>query len=261
MVITSDDLGRAVRLPARPRRIVSLCPSQTETLLALGLSGRVVGRTRYCIHPAAEVSRITEVGGTKQLRLDALRALQPDLIIAEKEENRREDVEALEREFPVYVTDVRSVDGALRMIRHLGQLCDCTQAAEVLAQQIAGRFSRLQPLRPRRRVAYLIWRKPWMAAGADTYIHDVLTRCGFENVFAAKTGRYPETTLEDIERLAPEVLLLSSEPYPFQDRHRQEFAKRLPGAKVLLVDGEAFSWYGARMRLAADALQRLLSEL
>jgi iron complex transport system substrate-binding protein len=261
MVITSDDLGRAVRLPAHPRRIVSLCPSQTETLLALGLGGRVVGRTRYCIHPATEVSRITEVGGTKQLRLDALRALQPDLIIAEKEENRREDVEALEREFPVYVTDVRSVGGALRMIRSLGQLCDRAQAAEALAQQIAGRFSRLQPLHPRRRVAYLIWRKPWMAAGGDTYIHDVLTRCGFENVFATRTARYPETTPAEIEQLAPEVLLLSSEPYPFGEKHVQEFARRLPGCQVRRVDGEAYSWYGARMLPAADALQRLLSEL
>jgi iron complex transport system substrate-binding protein len=261
MVITSDDLGRAVRHPAQPRRIVSLCPSQTETLLALGLGERVVGRTRYCIHPAAEVSRITEVGGTKQPRLDAVRGLQPDLIIAEKEENRREDVEALAQEFPVYVTDVRSVDDALRMIGTLGRLCGCVPAAATLTQQIAERFSRLKPLDPPRRAAYLIWRKPWMAAGNDTYIHGVLTRCGLANVFAAHAGRYPETTPEEIKQLAPEVLLLSSEPYPFEEKHVRDFAQRLPESRVRLVDGEAFSWYGARMRPAADTLQQLLREL
>ncbi len=260
-LITSDDLGRSVSLAFPPQRIVSLCPSQTETLIALGLGGRVVGRTRYCIHPAAELSRMTEVGGTKQPRLDAIRALQPDLVIAEKEENRREDVEALEQEFPVYVTDVRSVDDALRMIGTLGRLCGCVPAAATLAQQIAERFSRLTPLLPTRRAAYLIWRKPWMVAGSDTYIGDVLERLGFGNVFARHAGRYPETTVEEIERLAPEVVLLSSEPYPFAERHVQEFANRLPGSKVRLVDGEAFSWYGARMLPAADTLQQLLREL
>jgi ABC-type Fe3+-hydroxamate transport system substrate-binding protein len=261
MVITSDDLGRSVRHAARPRRIVSLCPSQTETLFALGMGGQLVGRTRYCIHPAAGVRRITEVGGTKQLRLDAIRALQPDLVIAEKEENRREDVIELQRAYPVYVTDVRDVAGALRMIHSLGRICGAADAGERLAAQVEARWQRLQPLTPSRRAAYLVWRKPWMAAGGDTYINDVLARCGFRNAFATRSGRYPETTPEEIKQLAPDVVLLSSEPYPFKENHVREFANCLPQGKVLLVDGEASSWYGARMLPAADALQSLIDGL
>lgn len=263
-LITSDDLGRSVSLPFPPQRIVSLCPSQTETLLALGLSREVVGRTRYCIHPATQVSAITEVGGTKQLRLDAIRALQPDVVIAEKEENRREDVTALEAEWPVYVTDVRGFDSALRMIRGLGRVCSRTQEGESLAARIEQRWQQLRPLNPPLRVAYLIWRKPWMAAGGDTYINDVLAHCGLDNVFAGHAGRYPETTPEEIQALAPDVVLLSSEPYPFKDEHLREFASCLPPgnqSKVLLVDGEAFSWYGARMLPAADVLQTIVEQL
>lgn len=261
MLITSDDLGRRVEHVFPPQRIVSLCPSQTETLVTLGVGDRLVGRTRYCIHPAAQVSRITEVGGTKQLRIDSLRALAPDLVIAEKEENRREDVEALAADVPVYVTDVREFDSALCMIRTLGRICDVADPAEKLADKITRRWQRLKPLPEPIRVAYLIWRKPWMVAGGDSYINDVLSRCGFRNVFAQHAGRYPQTTLEEIATLTPEVVLLSSEPYPFAGEHRQEFASRLPESKVLVVDGEAFSWYGARMIEAADSLQALIDGL
>lgn len=261
MLITSDDLGRTVRVPRGPRRIVSLCPSQTETLFALGLGGQLVGRTRYCIHPAGKVSPITDIGGTKNPGIETILALEPDLVIAEKEENRPEDIAALEGNVPVYVTDVRSIPGALAMVRRLGKLCHRSSEAEALAGQIEERWRGLTPLARPLRVAYLIWRKPWMVAGGDTYIGDVLARCGLDNVFAGHAGRYPETTLEEIGQLAPDVVLLSSEPYPFKDTHVQEFANRLPGSTVLLVDGEAFSWYGARMLPAADALQAFVEQL
>jgi ABC-type Fe3+-hydroxamate transport system substrate-binding protein len=156
---------------------------------------------------------------------------------------------------------VRSIPGALAMVRRLGKLCHRSSEAETLARQIEGRWRELPQLPKPKKVAYLIWRKPWMVAGGDTYICDVLERCGLDNVFAGHTGRYPETTLEEIEKRAPEVVLLSSEPYPFKQAHVQEFASRLPGSKVLRVDGEAFSWYGARMLPAADTLQMLLREL
>jgi iron complex transport system substrate-binding protein len=261
MLITSDDLGRSVRYPSPPRRLVSLCPSQTETLFALGLGEHIVGRTRYCIHPGEQVSGVTEVGGTKQLKLDLIRGLKPDLVIAEKEENRREDVIALETEIPVFVTDVRSTSHALTMIRSLGRLCNRASEAETLAWRIENRWQQLKPLSTPRKVAYLIWRKPWMVAGRDTYINDVLTRCGLINVFAGHAGRYPEIAVEEIEKFAPDVVLLSSEPYPFTHEHVQEFASRLPKSKVLRVDGEAFSWYGARMLKAADELQTIINEL
>lgn len=261
MLITSDDLGRRVELSFPPQRIISLCPSQTETLLALGLGQRVVGRTRYCIHPAAQVSVITEVGGTKQIKLAEIAALKPDLIIAEKEENRRGDVAALAQNFPVYVTDVRDVDSALRMIHSFGKLCAVESPAESLANRIEQRWQRLKPLPQSKNVAYLIWRKPWMVAGNDNYIDDVLKRCGLRNVFADHPCRYPEITLGEIVAWSPDVVLLSSEPYPFTDEHLVEFAARLPRSKVLLVDGEIFSWYGARMLKAADGLQDLIHKL
>jgi iron complex transport system substrate-binding protein len=261
MLITSDELGRSVRVPRAPQRIVSLCPSLTETLFALGLGGQLVGRTRYCIHPQDKVRTITDIGGTKNPEIDDILALEPDLVIAEKEENRPEDIAALESHVPVYVTDVRSIPGALAMVRRLGRLCHRSSEAEDLARQIEERWREQSPLTYPVRVAYLIWRKPWMVAGDDTYISDVLDRCGLMNVFAGRPGRYPETSLEEIGQLAPEIVLLSSEPYPFKDRHVQEFANRLPGSKVLLVDGEAFSWYGARMLPAADTLQTIMNEL
>lgn len=261
MLITSDDLGRRVEFVFPPQRIISLCPSQTETLLALGLGRRVIGRTRYCVHPAEQVSAITEVGGTKQLKLPEIAALKPDLIIAEKEENRREDVAALEQEFPVYVTDVRDFASALYMVRSFGKLCAVESEAEALANAIEQRWQQLRPLPQTKSVAYLIWRKPWMVAGRDTYIDDVLARCGLGNVFAGHPARYPKTTLDEIVARAPEIVLLSSEPYPFADEHLAEFAARLPRSKALLVDGEIFSWYGARMLKAADALQDIVNRL
>lgn len=261
MLITSDDLGRRVALPFPPQRIISLCPSQTETLLALGLGKRVVGRTRYCIHPARQVSAITDVGGTKQLKLSEIAALKPDLIIAEKEENRREDVATLEQTCALFVTDVRDVESALRMIASLGKLCAVESQASSLTAAIEQRWQQLKPLTKPQCGAYLIWRKPWMVAGTNTYINDVLQRCGLHNVFANHPGRYPETTLDEIVARAPEIVLLSSEPYPFSDEHLAEFATRLPQSKVLLVDGEIFSWYGARMLPAADGLQKLIDGL
>ena len=261
IIVTSDDLGRDVRVPVRPQRIVSLCPSQTETLLELGAGERLVGRTRYCIHPEPTVIRITEVGGTKQLRVPAIEQLKPDLVIAEKEENRREDVELLAARWPVFVTDVRDIASGLRMISTLGRLCGCETAATGLIKKISTRWRSLKALPKPRSTAYLIWRKPWMAAGADTYIHDVLTRCGLVNVFAQSAARYPETTMKKLAVLSPELVLLSTEPYPFKEKHRGEFAKALPQSKVLLVDGEAFSWYGARMLKSADVLQGIIDSL
>ncbi|MGH8530079.1 MAG: ABC transporter substrate-binding protein [Nevskiales bacterium] len=273
-----DDLGRSLRLEAPPRRIVSLCPSQTETLFALGLGEQIVGVTRYCIHPSAKerfspsplwggvgegVETKTKVGGTKQLDFTAIAQLEPDLIIAEKEENRREDVERLSERWPVFVTDVSDIEAALRMIGTLGSLCDRAREADQLAQEIAGRWAPLRPaLRPATkspRTLYLIWRKPYMAAGTGSYIHSVLQRCGFTNVIAKP--RYPELTLAEMQQTDPELILLSSEPYPFAQRHVEELAAHLPQARIELVDGEMFSWYGVRMLKAADYLPELVSKL
>ena len=255
----TDHLGRKVTLPETPQRIISLCPSITETLYTLGLSERVVGRTHFCIHPAKFVEGAGRIGGTKKVDYAAVAALEPDLIIAEKEENTREIVETLAADWPVYVTDVRDVACALRMIADLGHLTGTADHARALTHDITVTWATLKfPPRPIR-VAYFIWRKPYMVVGADTYIHAVLQYCGLLNVCAHLDGRYPTLAEHELAALKPEVILLSSEPYPFKAQHVLEIQSLAPEARVILVDGEMFSWYGARMIQAADYLRQFIA--
>ena len=257
----TDDLGRTVRYESPPRRIISLCPSITETLLELGMDGRVVGRTRYCIHPANKRMGVQRIGGTKKLQFDEIDALEPDLIIAEREENNREDIERLEKKYPVYVADVVDFSSALRMLGRLGALCGEPLAAEQLNEKILLKFNDLEKLKGLRRCAYLIWRKPWMAAGQGTYINSILKKCGLDNYFADRPSRYPVLSVQDLQHSEIDLILLSSEPYPFHERHMDEIRVLQPRAEILLVDGEMFSWYGARMLRAADYLNELTESL
>jgi ABC-type Fe3+-hydroxamate transport system substrate-binding protein len=255
-----DQMGREVLLPNwPPRRIVSLVPSQTELLCSLGLEAQLVGITKFCVRPAAIFREKTRVGGTKTLDLDKIHALRPDLILANKEENMPDQVTALMAHFPVWVSDVPNLEAAVEMIRQVGQVCDRATAAEQLTKDIEVAFAGLHAARamyPPRRVAYFIWRKPWMVAGTGTFIHDMLTRCGFENVFSDRP-RYPECTPADIQAAKPDLLLLSSEPFPFKEKHIAELQALCPGAEVRLVDGELFSWYGSRLLEAAAYFKEL----
>jgi ABC-type Fe3+-hydroxamate transport system substrate-binding protein len=245
----TDALGTPVQVPLFPQRVVSLCPSQTETLLALGIGERLVGRTKFCIHPQPAIGRVAVVGGTKQVRLDALRSLRPDLIIAEKEEQTPELVATLRTEWPVYVTDVRDYATALHMLATLGELTGLMPAAAQLVKEIETEWRAYsQPATPQR-VAYFIWREPWMLAGPDTFIHSALAHAGLQNCVPQGRGRYPAVALQQVAQWAPQRVLLSSEPYPFGAQHVHEVQAALPSAQVQLVDGELFSWYGARMRL------------
>lgn len=254
----ADDLGRELQIVKHPQRIVSLCPSQTETLIRLGAP--VVGRTRYCIHPHARLSSIAVVGGTKQIDFAAVDRLQPDLILAEKEENRREDVERLDAQYPVFVTDIRTQQAAVRMITSVGTLTGYASQAAAMRTDIEERWQVLPCVAQPLRVLYLIWRKPWMTVGADTYIHSVLTRLGLVNVAAQLSSRYPVLEAAQFLELAPDLILLSSEPYPFAEKHRAEISG-FSAAPTQLVDGEMFSWYGARMIEAAPYLTRWLQSL
>lgn len=280
-------LGRAVDVPARPERIISLVPSQTELLFDLGVGPRVVGLTRYCVHPAAEVARATVVGGTKTLRMDVVESLDPDLVIGNKEENDRGAIEALAARYPVWMSDVRDLPGAFAMIRQVGDLVGRPGEAEALAVLIEGRFARLPRLVEPLRAAYVIWRKPYMVAGANTFIDAVLTRCGLVNAFgstseldeaagkgdAGSTGsfgasaaapgspRYPAVSDADLRLAALDVLLLPSEPFPFDEVYAAELVALLPGVEVRLVDGEMFSWYGSRLVAAADSLSAFVAGL
>lgn len=253
-----DSVGRTVEIPQDPQRIISICPSQTETLFALGLEGRIVGRTRYCIHPAEKVPSVPVVGGTKKVDKTTVASLKPDLIIAEKEENTKEDVEALSAIAPVYVTNIESYEGALNSIVELGEVTGRREQAEKLVREIQEAFAAVPVANPPRKVLYLIWRKPYMAAGSPTYIGSLLEKLGWYNLARHLQGRYP--VIEDASILEPDLILLSDEPYPFKEKHIPEIQSLWPRAEVQLVRGDYFSWYGVRMKEAAFYLRRFLEE-
>ncbi|RYD57343.1 MAG: cobalamin-binding protein [Sphingobacteriales bacterium] len=253
----TDMMGRVVDIPFPPKRIISVVPSQTELLYDLGLDEEVVGVTKFCVHPERWFRSKTRIGGTKQLNLDKIRELQPDLIIANKEENTKEQIEALAAEYPVWISDIHTLDEALRMITGVGEITGKVQAAENIIAQVQQGFGALSKASQARRVAYFIWYRPWMSVGTDTFISNMIETIGWQNVFADKQ-RYPEVDLSELVAANPELVLLSSEPFPFKEKHIQEIKAVLPDAIVLLVDGELFSWYGSRMLKAGEYFNELI---
>lgn len=253
MPLFHDQTGRTISLPNIPRRIVSVVPSQTELLHYLGLNEQVIGITKFCIHPDEWFRTKTRIGGTKQLSLEKIYALQPDLIIANKEENVKEQVEALSAHFPVWVSDVNNLADACDMIVSIGEVTGKAAAATALADSIRGAFSSIPRITPIP-TAYLIWKDPYMSIGHDTFIHDMLQRCGFDNIFADRT-RYPAVSIEELA--VADLILLSSEPYPFAQKHIDALSTQLPGKKIILVDGEMFSWYGSRLLQAPAYFEQL----
>lgn len=260
MTVFYDQLQRKLVLPKTPTRIVSTVPSQTELLATLGLETEVVGITKFCIHPQEWFKTKTRIGGTKNLQLARIRELAPDIVIANKEENERDQIEALAAEFPVYVSDVIELHGALSMIEDIGQITGKNEEAKELAAGIRFGFQSLGIRERRVRCAYLIWKDPFISVGGDTFINDMLQRAGFENIFASAV-RYPQITVEQLRDANCNVILLSSEPYPFKQHHANAFANVLPGTLVRLVDGELFSWYGSRLLKAPAYFASLRKEI
>lgn len=258
-----DQLGRRLQILLPARRIISLVPSQTELLHYLGLEAETVGITRFCVHPPEWFRNKPRIGGTKDFRLDRILSLQPDLILANKEENTQAGIEQLAALFPVYVSNINTIPDALDMIEQVGNLTHRHQQARHLAQNIETTLKKLhrQQKGQGRRTAYLIWRKPYMAVGSQTFIHHMLTHvCGLQNVFA-HIPRYPDITIQTLQQLQPQLVLLSSEPYPFKKQHVEELAQVLPHAQICCVDGEMFSWYGSRLLQAADYLNAFLDQI
>ncbi|RZK09941.1 MAG: cobalamin-binding protein, partial [Hymenobacter sp.] len=228
-------------------------------LFDLGLSKQIEGVTKFCIYPPTARYKASVIGGTKNFDFTKIRATQPDLIIGNKEENYSEGIAQLEKDYPVWMSNITDLPEALDMIRRVGAITGKTQLAEPIAAEIATSFARLSSGEASIPAAYFIWRKPYMAAASGTFIDDMLRRAGFRNVFA-HLGRYPEITAAQLAAAAPERIYLSSEPYPFKDKHLAEFQEICPAAKIQLVDGELFSWYGSRLRLSAAYFQRLRRE-
>lgn len=262
----TDQCGRHLVLQDRPQRIVSLVPSQTELLYDLGLREEVVGITKFCVHPKKWFESKKRIGGTKNLHLEEIQKLAPDLIIANKEENTKEQIQLLSADYPVWISDVNNLADNHEMIRCIGEICGKQKEAERIVKQVESGFSQITKLEPIVSCLYFIWQEPYMLVSSDTFIDDVLHRCGFKNLAHSIGKRYPEISVEEITSLSPEVILLSSEPYPFKEAHKAAFENMFPSSTVLLVNGEMFSWYGSRIRLSGKYLQelndkiRLLSE-
>jgi len=253
-------LQKATDLPHPPKRIISLVPSQTELLYDLGLEAETIGITKFCVHPSS---------WSKTINIDKIDQLQPDLIIANKEENVKEQIEQLALNYPVWVTDVNDLEDALEMIKDIGELTGKQTGAKTLTFSISKSFAGLEKLKTKNskpKTAYLIWRKPYMTIGGDTFINDMLLQCGFENIFADKT-RYPEVSIPQMQTVncqstgGCDLLLLSSEPYPFKQKHIDELRSSLPGTKIILVDGEFFSWYGSRLLQAPEYFNELINSI
>ena len=254
-----DQTGRTITLRSLPKRIISLVPSQTELLHFLGLNDEVIGITKFCIHPKEWFQSKPRIGGTKQLNMDAIRQLQPDLIIANKEENLKEQVEELARDYPVWISDVNDLSTAFDMIASVGGITGKKEEAAALINTLKKNFSGLAPLTgpiESRSACYLIWRNPYMTIGGDTFIHSMLEIAGFDNVYKSFT-RYPEIAIDELKQSNCKFLFLSSEPFPFKQKHIEELQKELPNFIILLVDGEMFSWYGSRMLKASGYFAKL----
>jgi ABC-type Fe3+-hydroxamate transport system substrate-binding protein len=259
MIESIDQTGRYLHLPQLPRRIISLVPSITEFLADLGLDEEVAGITKFCIHPNSWFRSKVRIGGTKNFKPERILALEPDLVIANKEENIREQVMELAKSVPVWVSDVSNLDSALKMMNDLGALTGKSIRAAEICHQVQAAFADLaqQPKR-RNSVVYLIWKDPYMTIGGDSFIHDMLVRCGFDNLYASH-HRYPQTDLNTISQLQPDLLLLASEPYPFSERHLADLQPLLPNTRIQLVNGEYFSWYGSRLLHAPGYFKTLLT--
>ena len=240
----------------QPKRIISLVPSQTELLHDLGLNDEVTGISKFCVHPEEWFRNKARIGGTKTLDIEKINALKPDLILANKEENVREQVVALSHICQVYVSDIATLDDALEMIQQVGILTGTDAKATGITDRILRAFAGLNSGNQKLPTAYLLWRNPYMAAGGDTYISDLMKLCGFENVFIDEI-RYPQITIERLQLENCRLLLLSSEPYPFKQQHIDELQHHFPDTKILLVDGEMFSWYGSRLMLAPAYFRQL----
>ncbi len=262
MPIYTDQLHRKIEIKEFPKRIISLVPSQTELLFDLGIGQNIVGITKYCIHPKEKVKKIAKIGGTKNFDFDKIINLKPDLIIANKEENYKEGIDKLEQQFPVWVSDINDINSSFEMILKIGKIIGKQTKSKELVNTLTTDFEELKNIISvfkNYKTLYFIWKEPFMIAGKGTFIDDILQRISLEN--ATIQNRYPVLNEEEIKKINPQIILLSSEPYPFKEKHIQEFSQILPSAFIKIVDGELFSWYGSRLRYSVSYLKELQKDI
>ena len=258
-----DQLNRTIQIDSIPERIVSLVPSQTELLFDMGLESTIVGISKFCVHPSHLLKEKTIVGGTKVVHFDKIRALNPDIILCNKEENTPEMIKELETIATVHISDIYSIDDCLELIEMYGHLFSKESEADDIKDKIKGKleeFKLFMEDKPFRNTAYFIWKTPWMVVARETFINELLTINNFENYYN-DLKRYPEIELIDGKAEDVELVLLSSEPFPFKNEHEELLRPFYPRAKFLIVDGEYFSWYGTRLIEAFDYFKSLHQDL
>lgn len=243
-----DQMDRKLEVPSNgPQRIVSLVPSQTELLYDLGLGEKVVGITKFCVHPDEWFKSKPKVGGTKLVLQKSIDALNPDLIIGNKEENTERDIRRLESKYPVWMSDVNTMEDALEMIREIGHITHKEDAAGDISRKVKTNMAKFEQQKLKEvSIAYFIWKDPWMVAGNNTFIHHFCKKTGFTNVFEDK-DRYPEIDPVELKKKDPDYVFLSSEPFPFQEKHKELLVDFIPEDRIVLTDGQMFSWYGSRL--------------
>lgn len=239
-------------------KVISLVPSITEALFDLGLTeNEVIGRTKFCIHPEEKVKNIEIIGGTKNLNIEKIKSLKPDLILANKEENVKEQVEILKKDFQVIVYNTETIENNYYLVKNLGLLFKKEEKAQIFNLKIYEILNQTK-IDSTIKAAYLIWKNPYMTVGSDTFIHHILSEIGFENIFKNQT-RYPEIRTEDLAEA--DVIMLSSEPFPFKEKHIAELKQIYPDKKIIIVDGEAFSWYGTHLAKCEAYFKELVFEM
>jgi ABC-type Fe3+-hydroxamate transport system substrate-binding protein len=259
MLKYTDQMGQVLELASTPKRIVSIVPSQTELLAHWGQEDKIVGITKFCIHPESCFKNKTKVGGTKKLNMSVIEALQPDLIIGNMEENEQEDIEYLKSKFPVWMSNIKNLVDCYKMMSALGELLDCRAESEKMIRTMKHEFSLLSAYLPdagKKKVAYFIWQEPLMVAAGDTFIHEMLKIAGYCNVFSGHQ-RYPQIQPSELQAAEPDLIFLSSEPYPFGEKHIAYFNHLCPDVRTVVVDGELFSWYGSRLLAAPEYFKNL----
>ncbi|MFN8230665.1 MAG: helical backbone metal receptor [Bacteroidia bacterium] len=241
-----DQTGREIKLNFEVKKIICLVPSITEYLFDLGLENNIIGITKFCIKPKNKVKNITKIGGTKQLKLQLIDELKPDLIIANKEENIKSDIEYLCKNHRIYISDVNTINEAYTMMLDIGVLTKKENESKKIVKEIKLVFDDLKNMFKNINVVYFIWKNPYMLCGNNTYINSMLVHLGFKNLIN-HLDRYPQIDLTKLKELNPNVCLLSTEPYPFNEKDCNELNSELDFDKSIIVDGEMFSWYGSRM--------------
>ncbi|MDV7185984.1 helical backbone metal receptor [Lutibacter sp. TH_r2] len=264
MKTIKDQIGREILLKSTPKKIVSLVPSQTELLYDLALENEIIGITNFCVHPFNLKSTKVIVGGTKKVDYEKIKELKPDFILCNKEENSYEMLPELEKIAPTYFSDVNTIQDSIDLILHLGSILNRRTESDNMAHKIEYKladFKEYMKNKPIRKVAYFIWANPWMVAGNDTYINEILKLNKFDNIYG-HMSRYPKINIEKIRWEGdPDVLIFSSEPYKFEDKHAMEIGSFTNRSITVFGDGEMFSWFGSRMLLAFDYFKELHKKL